>query len=87
MTNDVLVTGATGLQGGAVVDALLAAKIPVHALVRGADELCSARLSTEGEVSLDDRRFSPMPPRSSLGWPRPLASTAVDHRADLPFVN
>lgn len=38
----VLVTGATGRQGGAAVRALLAAGVPVHALVRGDGERAGA---------------------------------------------
>jgi uncharacterized protein YbjT (DUF2867 family) len=57
-TKDVLVTGATGLQGGAVVDALLAAKIPVRALVRDVSSTKAQRLAARGvalhEGSFDD---------------------------------
>ncbi|WP_162460463.1 MULTISPECIES: NmrA family NAD(P)-binding protein [unclassified Mycolicibacterium] len=51
VTQDVLVTGATGAQGGAVVDALLAASIPVRALVRDMSSLAAQRLTARG-VSL-----------------------------------
>lgn len=44
----VLVTGATGAQGGAVVDALLAAGRPVRALVRNPDSAAARRLAERG---------------------------------------
>ena len=50
ITKDVLVTGATGLQGGAVVDALLAAKVPVRALVRDVSSTKAQRLAARGVV-------------------------------------
>ncbi|RKT54412.1 NmrA/HSCARG family protein [Saccharothrix australiensis] len=54
----VLVTGATGKQGGAVVRALLASRIPVHALVRDTGTERAAALRELGAVlvqgDLDD---------------------------------
>ncbi len=44
----VLVTGATGAQGGAVVDALLAAGRPVRALVRNPGSAAARRLAERG---------------------------------------
>lgn len=55
-TQDILVTGATGLQGGAVVDALLAAQIPVRALVRDVSSVKSQRLAARG-VALHEGTF------------------------------
>lgn len=55
-TKDVLVTGATGLQGGAVVDSLLAARIPVRALVRNVSAPKAQRLAALG-VALHEGSF------------------------------
>jgi uncharacterized protein YbjT (DUF2867 family) len=44
----VLVTGATGLQGGAVTSKLMASGIPVRALVRDLQSPASIRLSILG---------------------------------------
>jgi uncharacterized protein YbjT (DUF2867 family) len=56
--NPILVLGATGGQGGAVVDALLARNAPVRAMVRRPEETAGRRLAARGvEVvagSLDD---------------------------------
>ncbi|WP_204038519.1 NmrA family NAD(P)-binding protein, partial [Micromonospora qiuiae] len=54
----VLVTGATGNQGGAVARALLATGVPVHALVRNPNTESAAALANLGAVlvhgDLDD---------------------------------
>ena len=44
----ILVTGATGLQGGAVATALLVSRIPVRAFVRNLDEPAAVALAARG---------------------------------------
>lgn len=48
LTKEVLVTGATGAQGGAVVDALIALDIPARALVRDPSSEAARRLNSRG---------------------------------------
>jgi uncharacterized protein YbjT (DUF2867 family) len=56
--NPMLVLGATGQQGGAVTDALLARNTDVRALLRATDTAGAARLGERGVAtvtgSLDD---------------------------------
>lgn len=82
MSEFVLVTGATGKQGGAVARALLRGGVPVHALVRDPGSERAAALGSLGAVLVRGDLDDVASLRAALGGARGVFSVQVPDLAD-----